>query len=114
MAGTIISGVIISIVAVIMLGIGIVQFKSKEPVGFYTGEKPPKREELSDVNSWNKKHGIMWIIYGLCIVTSWICSAFIGNSFYSVIPITLGILVPIVFMIFYHHKLVKDYFHRDI
>ena len=50
MAGTIISGVIFCIVAMIMLGIGVSQLKSKEPVGFYTGEKPPKAEQLSDVN----------------------------------------------------------------
>ena len=42
MAGTIISGVIVCIVAMIMLEIGVSQLKSKEPVGFYTGEKPRK------------------------------------------------------------------------
>ena len=68
MAGTIISGVIFCIVAMIMLGIGVSQLKSKEPVGFYTGEKPPKVDQLSDVNSWNKKHGVMWIIYGWLII----------------------------------------------
>ncbi len=80
MAGTIISGVIFCIVAMVMLGIGVSQLKSKEPVGFYTGEKPPKVDQLSDVNSWNKKHGVMWIIYGICIIGSWICSAFIGGD----------------------------------
>ena len=91
MAGTIISGVIFCIVAMIMLGIGVSQLKSKEPVGFYTGEKPPKVDQLSDVNSWNKKHGVMWIIYGICIIGSWICSAFIGgDSIYSVIPLCIA------------------------
>lgn len=71
---------IFCIVAMIMLGIGFSQLKSKEPVGFYTGEKLPKVDQLSDVNSWNKKHGVMWIIYGICIIGSWICSAFIGGS----------------------------------
>ena len=90
MAGTIISGVIFCIVAMIMLGIGVSQLKSKEPVGFYTGENPPKVDQLSDVNSWNKKHGVMWIIYGICIIGSWICSAFIGgDSIYSVIPLCI-------------------------
>ena len=44
MAGTIISGVIFCVVALIMLGIRIGQLRSKDPVGFYTGEKPPKTE----------------------------------------------------------------------
>ncbi len=36
MAGTIISAVVFGFVALIMLGIGISQLKSKDPVGFYT------------------------------------------------------------------------------
>lgn len=111
MAETIISGVIVCIVAMIMLGIGVSQLKSKEPVGFYTGENPPKVDQLSDVNSWNKKHGVMWIIYGISIIGSWICSAFIGgDSIYSVIPLCIGIIIPILIMVFLHHKWVKRYF----
>ena len=111
MAGTIISGVIFCIVAMIMLGIGASQLKSKEPVGFYTGERPPKAEQLSDVNSWNKKHGVMWVIYGVCIIGAWICSVFWGgDSIYSMIPLCIGVLIPIPVMIFLHHKLVKKFF----
>ena len=111
MAGTIISGVIFCIVAIIILGIGISQLRSQNPVGCYNGEKPPKAEQLSDVRTWNKKHGIMWIIYGICIMCSWICSAFIGgNNIYSVIPLCLGTLFPIPVMAFFHHKFVKMYY----
>lgn len=109
MAGTIISGVIFGIVALIMLGIGVSQLKSKVPVGFYTGEKSPKTELLSDVHAWNKKHGIMWIIYGICIICSWTCSAFVGGGIYSVIPLC-GVLLPIPAMVLFHHRLVKMYF----
>ncbi len=50
--------VIISIVAVIMVIIGISQFNKKEnPVGFYNVIAPPKKEEISDVIQWNKRHG---------------------------------------------------------
>ena len=110
MAGTVISGVIYGIVAIIMFGIGLSQLKSVEPVGFYSGEKPPQKEQLSDVRAWNKKHGTMWVIYGFCIVGSWICSVFIGDSIYSVIPLTAGILAPVIIMIKYHHSLIKKYF----
>ena len=56
--------VIISIVAVIMVIIGISQFNKKEnPVGFYNVIAPPKKEEISDVIQWNKKHGFIWIVY---------------------------------------------------
>lgn len=109
MAGTIISGVVFGLVALVMFGIGISQLKSKEPVGFYTGEKPPKKERLLDVNAWNRKHGTMWIVYGVCLVCSWISSALIGDSFYSVILLVVGVLAPIVTMVICHHTLVKKY-----
>ena len=109
MAGTIISAVVFGFVALIMLGIGISQLKSKDPVGFYTGEKPPEKERLSDVNAWNKKHGMMWVAYGVCIFCSYIVSAFIRDGIYSGILLCAGVLVPIPIMIVYHHRLMKKY-----
>ena len=55
-------------VASFMIGIGISQLRSKKPVDFYSGEKPPGEEELSDVKAWNQKHGQMWVLYGLIIL----------------------------------------------
>ena len=54
-AENIIGFVIYALVALFMMGIGIVQLKSKDPVGFYSGEKPPKAENITDVKAWNKK-----------------------------------------------------------
>lgn len=59
--GRIFSGIIILMVASVMISIGVKQRKSKTPVGFYTGEEPPKAEGLTDVTEWNKKHGLLWI-----------------------------------------------------
>lgn len=55
--------VIYVFVALIIMTIGIVQLKSKTPVAFYSGEKPPRAEEVTDVKVWNRKHGMMWLIY---------------------------------------------------
>ena len=110
MAEIVISGIIFAICALFMFGIGITQLKSKEPVGFYSGEEPPSKEQITDVKAWNIKHGIMWIIYGFCIVVSWLCGLIIGNSIYILIPYLIGLLVPIIFMIMYHHKLIRMYF----
>lgn len=44
--------VIYLLVAMIMVGIGVFQFRSKKPVGFYSGEQPPGEDELSDVTAW--------------------------------------------------------------
>ena len=104
-----ISFVIYSFVALFMIGIGISQVKSQKPVAFYSGEKPPKEEELTDVRSWNKKHGRMWILYGIIIMLSYFCGAMIGESIWSVLPLCGGVLVPIVFMIQYHNKLKRKY-----
>lgn len=112
MAGAVFSGTIFGICALVMFGIGISQFKSKDPVGFYSGEKPPSKEQLSDATAWNKKHGIMWIIYGGCIVVSCMLGLLMGDSVYSVIPYTAGLIIPIFVMIIYHHKLIKDYFKK--
>ena len=44
--GNIVGFIIYLGVSVFMLGIGVVQLRSKKPVAFYSGEKPPKAEEL--------------------------------------------------------------------
>ena len=59
--------VIVILVGCVMLSIGIVQYRKKDPVGFYSGEKPPRPDELTDVTEWNHKHGMLWMGFGLSI-----------------------------------------------
>ena len=110
MGTTVLSGIIFGFCALLMFGIGIFQIKSKKPVEFYSGVEAPDEKELSDVNAWNKKHGIMWILYGICIVLAWVCGLIIGNSIRLLIPYLICLLLPIPFMILYHHKLIKKYY----
>lgn len=110
MGATFISGAVLGFCALLMFGIGISQIKSKKPVGFYSGVNPPDEKEISDVNTWNKKHGAMWILYGMCIVLAWVCGLIIGNSLLLLIPYLICLLLPIPFMALYHHKLVKKYY----
>lgn len=109
MAGMIISGVCFGITALLSLGIGISQLISKSPVGFYSGETPPSADEISDVHMWNKKHGTMWLIYGVIIILTWICGLFLGDSIWAIVPVLSGVIIPIIVMIWYHHRLVKKY-----
>lgn len=110
MNGDNIIGLIIYLaVAGVMAAIGIYQIKSESPVGFYTGEKPPRAEEISDVDAWNKKHGFMWLIYGLVIMVSYGIGAMMGDTIWSVIPMCGGVIIPLPAMILYHHKLIKIY-----
>ena len=93
--------------AAIMVGIGISQLKSSKPVGFYTGEKPLKEDEITDVKAWNKKHGLMWLIYGGIIITGFGIGTTLGDSLWCLIPMLGGILLPLPVMIWYHHRLIQ-------
>lgn len=97
------------IVAAMMIGNGISQWKSKKPVGFYSGVKPPEEDELSDVAAWNKKHACIWMVYGAVLILSAVAGVLIGDSVWSIIPMCGGPLVPILVMIWYHNKLVRMY-----
>ncbi len=103
--------VIMLIVAGVMLGIGISQYKSTKPVGFYSGEKTPLESELTDVIAWNKKHGKMWICYGVAIMSSYILGVplMAMGSVWCVVPMCGGVILPLPVMIRYHHKLIRMY-----
>ncbi len=59
-AETIMGLVIISLVALVMLTIGICRFIKKDaPVGFYNLTDPPGKEDITDIIAWNKKHGMI-------------------------------------------------------
>ena len=101
--------IVMGICAMFMFGIGLVQIKSKKPVAFYSGEKPPIEENVKDVEKWNKKHGIMWILYGIAIVLGIVGGVIVGDSPLLVVIYCGSLLLPIVIMVLYHKKLVKDY-----
>ena len=102
--------VIISIVAGIMIIIGLSQISKKEnPVGFYNVIDPPKKEEISDVIQWNKKHGIIWIIYGICIELGFWLGYVMPVEAIEMIFMMGGVILPLPFMVMRHHKLEKEY-----
>lgn len=101
--------VIYLFVAAIMLGIGIVQLRSENPVAFYSGEKPPRPEELTDVDAWNKKHGRMWVIYGSIIIITGVIGMLMGDTIWGILPTIGGVIIPLPVMIWYHKKLEKQY-----
>lgn len=109
-AEMIIGLVIISFVAAIMVIIGVCQMVKKDvPVGFYNMIDPPKKEDISDIIQWNKKHGIIWIIYGICIELGFWLGYLMPNEVLEMIFMMGGILIPLPFMILRHHKLERMY-----
>lgn len=83
---------IMCLVALIFIGLGISQYRSKKPVGFYSGEKPPKKEELTDVKAWNRKHGVMWFGYGVMLILSGVLFLVVDNETVCMI-IMFGIMI---------------------
>ncbi|MBR2950898.1 MAG: hypothetical protein IKC46_13765 [Lachnospiraceae bacterium] len=110
MAEYIISLVIFSLVTIVMIIIGISQMRSKKPVGFYSGEKPPREEELSDVVAWNKKHGYMWVAYGLIIIGFFVMTSFIKSETIAMVLLLSGIIGSVPIMMLYHSYLKKKYY----
>ena len=105
----IIFGLVMVYTAGIMIGIGVAQLKSRKPVGFYSGEKALKAEELTSVQDWNKKHGIMWILYGITMSITSVITAMMLESTWCMVPFGCGVILPLPIMIFYHHYLIRKY-----
>ncbi len=110
MVENIIAFVILLFVSIIMIIIGVSQIKSKEPVGFYTCEKLPKKEQLLDMEVWNKKHGYMWIVYGFAIIGSFTICSFVKPETIASIILFCVIIGAIPIMMLYHCHLKKKYY----
>jgi len=103
------SGAVAGVCALTAILIGIWQYKSKTPAGFYTFEKPLTEDDVSDVKMWNRKHGVMFMLYGAVILISWAAMPLSGGSEWGYAVSFSGILLPVPFMLLYHRKLVKQY-----
>ena len=113
MAGSIIYLTVLCLTAAVMIGIGVSQYKSRKPVGFYTGVKPPEEKSLRDVEAWNRKHGIMWIVYGGVIIGCGLVSLIAGVIGCDSVFLTMAecaVMVGGVFvMMWYHVRLERLY-----
>lgn len=108
--GMIVGLVVISLVAGIMAAIGIYQVSRKDaPVGFYNVIDPPKKEEISDVIQWNKKHGMIWITYGICIELGFWLGYVMPVEILEMIFMMGGVVIPLPFMVLRHRSLEKRY-----
>ena len=85
-----------------MTGIGIWCLRSKDPVTFYTGEKPLKPEQVKELKAWNRTPGALWLCYAGAILLGYLGMWCIGDSLLALIPFVLGVLVPIPVMVLCH------------
>ena len=111
-AEIVVSSVILLISAAPIIIIGIVQYRSKDPVGFWSGKKPPEKEQITDVKAYNRKHGLMWISLGVGFILCFVCGLLFGEKvagYLCVIEVIGGILA----MIAYHEKLDRMYYKKE-
>lgn len=107
---TILGLVIFSSVAVLMFLIGLLQFKNREkPVGFFNTENPPEKEEITDVLLWNKKHGMLWILYGICIELGFLLGSVMPLAALEIVFTIGGVIIPLPVMIHRHYVLERTY-----
>lgn len=111
-AENIICLVILIICALPMIVIGIAQIKSKNPVGFWAGKEPPAKGQVRDVPDYNKKHGIMWILYGVGMPVSFFVGAPFGEGLGSAVAMTAEVVGGLILMIWYHNYLDKKYVRK--
>ena len=106
----IVGAVIYACCALLVIGLGVSQWNSKKPVGFYSGVEAPAAEELTDVKAWNQRHGLMWIVYGGILMLCGLAGAWMGDgNLLCLIPFGLGPILPIAFLVWYHERLTKKY-----
>ena len=106
------STIILLICTVPIIMIGIVQYRSKDPVGFWSGKKPPQKEQITDVKAYNQKHGLMWILFGVGFVLCFVCGLFFGGAIAGYLCMFEAI-GGIFAMIGYHEKLDRMYYKKE-
>jgi hypothetical protein len=70
-----------------MFGIGIWSYRSKEPVGFFSGVKPP---EVKDTKKYNHAVAILWFVYAALLEIMGIPLLFLKQNPAGFIPVLLG------------------------
>lgn len=63
MAGSIIGYIIWVLVSIVFFIIGIVSWKSKMPVGFFSNIKSPETSEIADVKGYNHAVARIWFVF---------------------------------------------------
>lgn len=112
MAEKIIIFTVLFICATPLIILGISQYKSADPVGFWTGQKPPAKEQITDVKAYNHKHGIMWILYGAGLMVCFFSMILVGMEM-AMILVMIECFGGIIAMIMYHNKLERTYHTKN-
>ena len=99
--------IIWSIVAAIIIGIGIYSLLAKNPVGFYSGIEPPK---IKETQKYNRAVAILWFIYGILFELLALPFLFANGSVIVAIIVVAGtIVISIALPIVYSLVILKKF-----
>lgn len=90
--------VILLFCSLIFISIGIYALKRKTPMHFWSGGDV-NPESISNIKSYNKANGIMWIIYGLSFIFSGFITLLIGPGLGAILVSTIcvgGLIVTVI------------------
>lgn len=92
--------------AAVFTGIGIYAYRRKEPMWFWSGSTV-RREELTDVESYNHENGIMWMVFSIPHWISTILFLWYPNAATTLLVLTdtLGLGV----LIYAYHRIYQKY-----
>lgn len=107
--GIIIISLVVVFCDIVFIAIGMNYLKSKAPLGFFTGEKPPKPEEISDIKAWNKKHGIAMFICAGLITIGCFAPVSIPDETVAMFVFIGAFAVALAGIVIYHNYLTKKY-----
>lgn len=74
--------------------------------------EPPDAAKITDVTAYNKKHGKMWIVYGLGMPLSYLVMVPFGNEVAVILVNCTEMCGGIIGMILYHNYLDNRYLKK--
>ncbi|NBK97610.1 MAG: hypothetical protein EOM50_06255 [Erysipelotrichia bacterium] len=109
LAGVIIYWFIHVFCAVIFISIGIFALKRKTPVCFWAGSNEKiEKATFTNVKAYNRKCGIMFIIYAICIGLVGFIALFISKEMFIIIYL-LVVIGGLLIMMCYYTFIYKQY-----
>lgn len=94
-----------------LFAVGIVQYWSKNPVGFWAGKEPPAKEQITDVRAYNRRHGMMWMAYAVGLFLCFMLGFPFGGVIVA-IAFMVGAFGGLLLMIWYHNRLERKYLKK--
>lgn len=98
--------VIWTIVALVFVVIAIAGRTAKEPVGFFTGVKPP---EVTDIKGYNRAVSTLWIVFAILLELTGVPLLFLKQNSPYFLFVILFIMPLIIGMVIAYLKIEGKY-----